>query len=253
MIVVFFQGVRNMTQFFTRMWPTLFFTVFCVTTMSSRVLANLGLETNDVNMNYVATNINWILDTFLTEFRASTIKQGKSVIKLDDIQKQFEKEIFLVDIYGSIEATEGQLKNISTVYRTGNATLTESEDNIIVDVHLGLQELEIYFNHFELNFFNLDESGTIKATVDHNSIYMELDITYKPECSVKLTNLKIDALDNISVTITGLSLLDYLTSNITSWILNITHNLYRPQLESSLFTEMSKAIADADICHHLPF
>lgn len=242
-----------MMGFFTRMWLTVFFTVFCLTTMGGSVLANLGVESNDVNMNFVSTNINWILDTFLIEYRASTIRDGKSVMLLDDIKEEFEKRIFVVDIYGSFEATGGRLKNLSTVHRTGDASLSESGDKVIVDAHLGLKELQMYFSHYKLHFFNLDETGTIQATVGDNSLYLELAITYKPSCSVTLTALSIDRLDNIQVQVTGLSLMDYLADNISTWLINTTQNLYRPQLESFLFTEMSKAVADADICHHLPF
>lgn len=241
-------------QFFTRMWPALFFSTFCVTTMGRNgVLANLGIQSNDVNMNFVATNINWILDTFLIEYRASTIRNGKCELKLDDIKEEFERKVFIVDIYGTFEATQGRLKNLSTIYRTGDATLTESGGKVIVDAHLGLKELQIYFNRYKVHFFNLDEKGTIKANVGQNSVHVELEITYKPKCSVTLTRLNIDTLDDIAVEITGLSLLDRLADNISSWVINSSQNVYRPQLEDSLFVQMSKAVVDADICHYLPF
>lgn len=246
-------GVQGMMRFFTRMWPTVFFTVVCVTKMGTTVYADLGVKSNDVNMNFVSTNINWILDKFLSEYRKSTIESGNCEIKLDDIHEEFERILFIVYIYGTFDATNGRLKNLSTIQRTGDATLNESGGKVIVGDHLELQDLQIYFKKFKIFFFNIDDGGSIQATIRENSVYMELTIAYKPECSVTLTKLHLEKLDNIDVEVTGLSYLSHFADNISSWVINNTQNFYRAQLESVLFSEMSQAVIDADICQHLPF
>lgn len=243
-----------MTQFLTRMWPTVLCTIFCMATMGDHVLANPSIvNSNGVNTNFVATNINWILDKFLTEYRKSTIRNDKSVMQLDDIKEEFTKVVFFVEVEGSFEAKEGSLKNLSTIYRTQDASLVESGGKVIMDVHLGLKDLEIYFNHYRITFFNIDETGTVKMGVGSNSVHLQLAITYNSECLVTLTELKFDELGDFNISLTGLSVLDSFADNISEWILNTFKNLYIPTLERSLFTEMSKAVADADICHYLPF
>lgn len=236
-----------------KMWSTIFLTVFCVIIVGNSAHANIGVESNDINLQYLSTNINWIVDTFLSGFIKATIETNKSVVEIEDIKEEFEKHVLFVDLYGSFEAKDGSLKNVSTIHRTGNATLSESGGKVFISVYLGLQELQINFNNIYINFLDLKDQGTVTARVGTNSIRLDIQVTYKPECSVTLSDLKLEVLDNINVKITGLSVFDSFASDITTWVINATEELYRPQLEKLLYTEMAKAVVDADICHHLPF
>lgn len=83
--------------------------------------------------------VDQLLDGARTEIAARDIDR----LALPDITETFKKRVGPAKITGKFEARDGWAKSLSSVQRTGPATMSEDGDKIVIDVPLGLSDLQI--------------------------------------------------------------------------------------------------------------
>lgn len=211
---------------------------------------NLGLESNDITENFISININWLFDKFLKQYKDKLIEEGKTEIIIENFEEHFSQKLFVITIQGHMSVTDGSLKNLTTLHRTGDVTLDKNDQSFILTAYLGMTDFQVIYKKYELELVGLTQRGNIHAAVGSNSVCVKILIILKPECKVQLQSLEIETLDHIDISITGLGPLHNLVNEISSWIVTHIAHSYRSKLQNVIFQDMERAIEAADLCHY---
>lgn len=213
---------------------------------------NLALQTNDVSDHFISTSINFIFDIFLKHYTKKLVEEGKTQIEIGDFDRRFSTRVLGVDIEGAFDVDDGWCGNISTLFRTGDADMNRVGGDIVLSAHLGLRDLKVDFNEYDISLLGVHQKGKIHVRIGRNSLLLILNVQVKPTCLVSLSEIKIEQLDDIEVDITNLGVFENLTDEITSWVINEVTNKFRHAVEKDVYPELANAVKKADICHYLP-
>lgn len=70
---------------------------------------------------------NVLIDAALTEIRQKIVEQGYSEVHLPPSESEFNEKKFGITWNGTLILTNGKLRGLETLYRTGEATLSFNE------------------------------------------------------------------------------------------------------------------------------
>lgn len=213
---------------------------------------NMALETNDVADLYISTSINFIFDIFLKHYTRKLVEEGKTNVRIENFDRSFATRFLSMDIEGAVNVDDGICGNLSTLHRTGDADMSRSGGDIVLSTHLGLTDLKVDFDNYDISLLGVHQKGQIHVTIGDNSLWLKLNVQTHPECSVYLSEFKIERLENVRVDITNLGMFENLTDEITSWVIDEVVVRFRRQFEQEVLPQLAKVVKNADICHYLP-
>ncbi|GAB0087228.1 Mite allergen, group-7 [Sergentomyia squamirostris] len=173
---------------------------------------------------------NDIMDLFLTQVRKIISDWGFSQMDIQDFEKSFRFPTDSLSFFwGSFEATEGKVRNLSTLYRTGDFSIYQEGDNVTLFGPLGLRQLECDYDKYIAKVWGIGPSGKIAITTGRNSAKIRITsngwITSIEDIDkIHSIDFKIERIDKIFVDITGLGVLSQMWSHIVSWMTALLKN-----------------------------
>lgn len=190
------------------------------------------------------TDMNSVVDQVLQSAREEILRKNKDQIELPDILERFRKKVGPIRISGRFEAREGWAKSLTSLQRTGDAVMVESGDRIVVEVPLGLRDLQIGYNNYKAKLGKLGPGGHLTATVSSNAIKLRASLLLTDQaCSLGVDTLDLVDLGKINVHVTGLGKLNFLYSEIVTWVTAKLHD----KIENAVQNALRSAIADAGL------
>ncbi|XP_046658978.1 uncharacterized protein LOC124353156 [Homalodisca vitripennis] len=191
-------------------------------------------------------NVNEHIDQMLVDLRNSIIYDGTDIFPLDDFEDKFEKRVSRwVKAKGSFKATGGSVRSLSSVQRTGDATVSATPTSATFTLHLGLGQMEVYYDHYRASFLSARVSGDVRLTVRRFSILIAVTLQLNDdECKAILDTSTVEYLDGIDVEISGLGPLNWAFEKISELMIlryknDIQYRLQR-ELTEKLKTFMTK-------------
>jgi hypothetical protein len=121
----------------------------------NKILENITISElmcNDTEneINFKAISNTRMLDTndFIDYIINITKQNLTDEIVIPDFEKSFEKNVGFIRIRGYFRAEDGWLKNLKTLHRTSDVTMTQNNNTIQVQVTMGLRTLEFGYRRY---------------------------------------------------------------------------------------------------------
>ncbi|XP_026276933.2 uncharacterized protein LOC113205493 [Frankliniella occidentalis] len=114
----------------------------------------------------------------------------------------------------TLEATEGMMKGLFSLGRSGAAVVDHAADHVVLNTTLNLSTLEMSYKvHAKYLFFSL--TSDVGATIDKNSITLSVGMDYSsPACLFGVQSVSVDVLDGIQWKTTGFNTINKLVSTV---------------------------------------
>ncbi|KAK3923664.1 Mite allergen Der p 7 [Frankliniella fusca] len=216
-----------------RFWFALVLATLCVAAPPARVWADEG-DDSDLEMNDM-------VDQVLDMARAEIANQRMDQVALPDITEKFKKKVGPISISGRFQARDGWVKSLASLQRTGDATMSEDGDRIIVEVPLGLSDLQIGYG-YKAKLGKLGPGGQLTATVNSNAVTLRASLLLTDDaCSLGVDSLVLNDLGKINVHVTGLGKLNFLYSKIVTWVTSKLHDKIEDAVQKGLRDAINKA------------
>ncbi|CAG2171698.1 unnamed protein product, partial [Oppiella nova] len=156
-----------------------------------------------------------------------------------EIDLKFDKKIALTWWHGQLNLTEGQVKGLSHLARSGDCDIGTDKGKFIAHIQLGDSNVNVHFHGvMKLNIFH--------ATVNFDASVGNLDIKATAGLDDKgklmLNEFNVDELKNVKIHISGLSILTPLVNAIANGFVTI----FNPQARS-LIGNALKGIIEKEI------
>nr|BAN21357.1 unknown secreted protein [Riptortus pedestris] len=144
--------------------------------------------------------INDIVDRLLEGVSSTILQQGLDSINTEDLEHQWKYRWHFVKLKGSLKCTNGKVKKLSTIRRTGDSYFSAEGNKMAVSFSLGLQKLTIKYKCKATAKHLIKFHDSIKITVEHNSIRGEVSLTKDGDsCAASLERLETDRLDGVKI------------------------------------------------------
>ncbi|XP_068085841.1 uncharacterized protein [Anabrus simplex] len=183
-----------------------------------------SLESNDVDSAIKVSepsswtnNFNDTVDLILQVLQETLKKSNHTTIPIPDIEEQFIKKMRFIKIKGKLTARKGWFKDLSTVYRTGDAKIVRSGPNITISVSVGLGLLQLGYDYVHVKVEALSATGNLTAKVSTNSVFIQVNVVMSDtgKCNLTLQELEVTQLDELQVHVEGFKkTFDWLLSEI---------------------------------------
>nr|CAD7441120.1 unnamed protein product [Timema bartmani] len=155
------------------------------------------------------------VNTFVDSLLPKVVPLLPYTVTLPNINSSFSRKILFIPIYGHFLAYNGSLENFRTLRRTSDVFLNITVNGIHISGGLGLQTLNFAYD-YEAKFWGIGPTGTLKGTVNNNSLNFVVKVTYDgfTNCTVDLESLELKEFEGLKVDVTGLGILNWLASNM---------------------------------------
>uniref|UniRef100_A0A1B6IN91 Lipid-binding serum glycoprotein N-terminal domain-containing protein n=1 Tax=Homalodisca liturata TaxID=320908 RepID=A0A1B6IN91_9HEMI len=195
-------------------------------------------------------NVNEQIDQMLIDLRNSIIYDGKDILPLDDFEDKFEKRVSRwVKAKGSFKATGGSVRYLSSVQRTGDATLSSTPTSATFTLHLGFGHMEVYYDKYRASFLSARVSGDVRLTVRRFSILIAVTLQLNDdECKAILDTSTVEYLDGIDVEISGLGPLNWAFEKISELMILRYKNDIQYRLQGELTEKLKIFMTKQYVC-----
>jgi len=176
-------------------------------------------------ISYEAGNANGFLDQILSNARP-TIDKDLDPIDLPRKEISFTKKVMGFPITGTVKVFNGNLKGLRTLYRSGDATMTNTPDgSMAINAHLGLNNLEGYYR-MAAKFMNIGPETSLKVIVSSVSVRLSVKQTFEADAHPKLLDFEIVKIDRVDVQFdSGLGPLDFIVNTVVNLVNNVVKGL----------------------------
>lgn len=195
--------------------------------------------------------VNEIFDITLEKYRNTAKTTGKISITFEDIEHNFTMKFFRYELHGKMHACDGKLKDLSTLYRSGDVRVETDNKYLNFTVPLVLKNMIIDFDHCEVKFMSFVKRGTAKGHVGHNLITIKLAIPLLHACSVHLNKVELTDLSKLSIDMRGLGLLDTFHRRAADSIMADHTRKYKPSIEKRLTSVLRTVFENTNLCNYI--
>merc|ERR1712142_1417666 len=120
-----------------------------------------------VSAGVIDGNANEYADEILKNLRVRIVNKGLDPLILPVKSFEFSKKILLVEVRGSAKVYDGYLKGLSSLHRTGLASMSTNETHVKVRATIGVNDLVgSYKAAAKFMNFGVVDLGQISAVVD---------------------------------------------------------------------------------------
>lgn len=189
--------------------------------------------------------INTLVDTLIEEVVESLVESNSQTMPIDDLEQDFT----VLFVKGGVKAARGVFSDLSTVVRTGDATLELHDDHASVKISLGLKDLQLYFQHCRAWLGALSTSEKIAVYVKENSISADITLHINgDDCTTTLDSVTLDRLGDIEVDLKSLGFIRYVAANFVDWIISFFDDNIRVSVEATLQDTLKEKLQEVDFC-----
>uniref|UniRef100_A0A1B6H9J0 Lipid-binding serum glycoprotein N-terminal domain-containing protein n=1 Tax=Homalodisca liturata TaxID=320908 RepID=A0A1B6H9J0_9HEMI len=190
-------------------------------------------------------NINDVVDVLIQDATNSFKETNSGSVAVPDLERTFKKSF----LKGGVKATRGVFSDLTTLKRTGNATLTLSGDSATVKVLLGLGKMQLEFGHCRAWISKLSTSDRLSINVNRNSIEVKITITIDGDnCKTTLDDARINEFGDLKVVLKNLGKVKFIADRLVDWIVNHFDGKIRAALESKLKSALEKELKKHNLC-----
>ncbi|XP_021915921.1 uncharacterized protein LOC110827999 isoform X2 [Zootermopsis nevadensis] len=191
---------------------------------------------------------NEYVDAVLGEVHSYIEDNQLTELAIPDIEASFSKEILWITWHGRFGTSQGGAKDLGSVTRTGDISLDfdSTTGAITVFGNLGLSELDVKYNKYEAQFMGVGPSGTVGVHIGQNSVFLKVSLLLAIEPVISLQDFHIEYAKDISIEVTGLGVLDWLVSNIATWVVSLFNDQIVGSVDSHLQDYVSSILPTVD-------
>merc|ERR1712126_327269 len=179
-------------------------------------------------------NANEYADEILKNLRVRIVNKGLDPLILPVKSFEFSKKILLVEVRGSAKVYDGYLKGLSSLHRTGLASMSTNETHVKVRATIGVNDL-IGSYKAAAKFMNFGPQFTISLGMESVGVAFEVVQPIQKGSRPTLLSFGVVDLGQISAVVdSDLHILDWVLNKVNNFVINLVKDFVVVALEIPL-------------------
>merc|ERR1712002_163386 len=192
-------------------------------------------------------NANEYADEILKNLRVRILNKGLDPLILPVKSYEFSKKILLVEVRGSAKVYDGYLKGLSTLHRTGLASMSTNATHVKVRCTIGVNDLAGSYKA-SAKFMNFGPSFGINLKMESVGITFEVEQSMQKGSRPHLLSFGVVDLGEITTELDGdLNILDFILNKFNNFVINLVKDFVVTALEIPLKKIVQNILDTADL------
>merc|ERR1711922_48102 len=192
-------------------------------------------------------NANEYADEILKNLRVRIVNKGLDPLILPVKSYEFSKKILLVEVRGSAKVYDGYLKGLSTLHRTGLASMSTNATHVKVRCTIGVNDLAGSYKA-SAKFMNFGPSFGINLKMESVGITFEVEQPMQKGSRPHLLSFGVVDLGDITTELDGdLNILDFILNKFNNFVINLVKDFVVTALEIPLKKIVQNILDTADL------
>merc|ERR1712029_313854 len=209
-------------------------------------LTAVSAGVNDI-VDVHSGNANEYADEILKNLRVRILNKGLDPLILPVKSFEFSKKILLVEIRASAKVYDGYLKGLSTLHRTGLASMSTNETHVKVRATIGVNDLVGSYKA-SAKVLNFGPSFNLLLGVESVGISFEVVQPIQKGSRPTLLSFGVVDLGHINAVVDGdLNLLDWVINKVNNFVINLVKDVVVVALEIPLKKLVQNVLDTADL------
>ncbi|PAA59740.1 hypothetical protein BOX15_Mlig021288g1 [Macrostomum lignano] len=188
----------------------------------------------------VQDSVNTYVDMLMENLRPFMRDNGMDPLSLPNLSTSFSKKIWFVTWRGGASISQGQLRSLSSIHRTGNFGLDQSGNRLTIDGSVGVNQLWGSFRALAW-FMSIRISAGIQLTVQRIRVRARLHADVS-DLKAVLDLFKISEISNIGVKVSGLGPLNWILGPIATLVVNGVRGKIAQAIESPVKAKVNELL-----------
>lgn len=192
-------------------------------------------------------NANDYADEILKNLRVRIQNNGLDPLILPVKSYEFSKKVLLVTVRGSAKVYDGYLKGLSTLHRTGLASMNTNATHVTIRTTIGVNDL-IGSYKASAKFMNFGPSFGINLNMESVGITFEVVQATQPGSRPLLLSFAVVDLGEIKAVVdSDLHILDFFVNKFNNFVINLVKDFVVTALEIPLKKLVQNVLDTADL------
>ncbi|XP_014261359.1 uncharacterized protein LOC106673683 [Cimex lectularius] len=197
--------------------------------------------------------LNNLFDQLLQSARSLIQQGGMDTMKIPDMNNDWKTRWHFIKVSGHLRCRDGWVKSLSSLQRTGDATMTTNGDTVTLRVLLGFGNLEFGFGSCQAKAHRIGSTTSkVNAKVDSNSVELQVSLKgHGAQCVASVDHIVLNHLGKIKIH-TGGGLLHKIEDKILNWAASHFHDKAVGSINEKLSDVARRSIPKLDLCSKIP-
>merc|ERR1712126_752461 len=192
-------------------------------------------------------NANENADEILKNLRVRIVNKGLDPLILPVKSFEFSKKILLVEVRGSAKVYDGYLKGLSSLHRTGLASMSTNETHVKVRATIGVNDLVGSYKA-AAKFMNFGPQFTISLGMESVGVAFEVVQPIQKGSRPTLLSFGVVDLGQISAVVdSDLHILDWVLNKVNNFVINLVKDFVVVALEIPLKKLVQNVLDTAEL------
>merc|ERR1712126_791809 len=192
-------------------------------------------------------NANENADEILKNLRVRIVNKGLDPLILPVKSFEFSKKILLVEVRGSAKVYDGYLKGLSSLHRTGLASMSTNETHVKVRATIGVNDLVGSYKA-AAKFMNFGPQFTISIGMESVGVAFEVVQPIQKGSRPTLLSFGVVDLGQISAVVdSDLHILDWVLNKVNNFVINLVKDFVVVALEIPLEKLVQNVLDTAEL------
>merc|ERR1712168_945349 len=201
---------------------------------------------NDI-VNVHDGNANEYADEILKNLRVRIVNKGLDPLILPVKSFEFSKKILLVEVRGSAKVYDGYLKGLSTLHRTGLASMSTNETHVKARATIGVNDLVGSYKA-SAKFMNFGPQFNILLGMESVGISFEVVQPIQKGSRPTLLSFGVVDLGRINAVVDGdLNIPDWVINKVNNFVINLVKDFVVVALEIPLKKLVQNVLDTAEL------
>jgi len=192
-------------------------------------------------------NANDYADEILKNLRVRIQNKGLDPLILPVKSYEFSKKVLLIEVRGSAKVYDGYLKGLSTLHRTGLASMNTNATHVTIRTTIGVNDLVGSYKA-SAKFMNFGPSFGINLNMESAGITFEVVQATQPGSRPVLLSFAVVDLGEIKAVVdSDLHILDFFINKFNNFVINLVKDVVATALEIPLKKLVQNVLDTADL------
>merc|ERR1712200_110427 len=211
------------------------------------LLLATGLTAVSAGINDIVNVHDEYADEILKNLRVRIVNKGLDPLILPVKSFEFSKKILLVEVRGSAKVDDGYLKGLSSLHRTGLASMSTNETHVKVRASIGVNDLVGSYKA-AAKFMNFGPQFTISLGMESVGVAFEVVQPIQKGSRPTLLSFGVVDLGQISAVVdSDLHILDWVLNKVNNFVINLVKDFVVVALEIPLKKLVQNVLDTAEL------
>lgn len=192
--------------------------------------------------------INTLLDLIMDDITENLSDSSATTVSLPNLEGSFKESFFSM----GVNATNGVFSDLSTLARSGDASLVLSDNAATINVSVTVGTMQVVYEDTTIWLGENSVSDALTLKIGENSVGVVISLLVLDDgCQITLDSATVGELGDFGLEMNSLGDETIVIAALTNWIIENFNNKIKTLVEEKIASVIQAELSTLDLCSFL--